>query len=167
MGHIPVSESKELEILTFEESRKVKADSLNYDRDKWIYYPDFYSEYRYILGSVGNNPIIVIGINPSTAEPTRLDNTIKSVKQLSSYNGYSLSLLNKELKDANIELPQEISNTTADITFDIWFNNIFTDVRVQGEIKDSLNKLRKFRKSILEVVKNLDDEISKYGVKNL
>lgn len=88
MGHIPVSETNNVEILTFEESRKIEVDSLNYDRDNWIYYPDFYYEYRYILGSVGNNPIIVIGINPSTAEPTKLDNTIKSVKRLSAYNGY-------------------------------------------------------------------------------
>ena len=57
MGHIPVSEINDVEILAFEESRNIKVDSLNYDRDKQIYYPDFYSEYRYIQGLVGNNPI--------------------------------------------------------------------------------------------------------------
>ena len=88
MVHIPISESKDIDILSFEESRKTRENSLSYNQDKWIYYPNFYSEYRYILGTVGNKPIIVIGINPSTAEPDNIDNTIKSVERLALKNGY-------------------------------------------------------------------------------
>ena len=88
MVHIPISESKDIDILSFEESRKTRENSLSYNQDKWIYYPNFYSEYRYILGTVGNKPIIVIGINPSTAEPDNIDNTIKSIERLTLKNGY-------------------------------------------------------------------------------
>ena len=59
-----------------------------YDREKWIYVPDFYTDYRYILGTRGVRPLICIGINPSTAEPDRLDNTLKSVDRISSGNGF-------------------------------------------------------------------------------
>ncbi|WP_282746545.1 DUF1643 domain-containing protein [Peptostreptococcus stomatis] len=69
-------------------TKDMKNNSLNYDGSKWIYYPEFYTQYRYVLGTKGNKPIIVIGINPSTAGPNDLDNTMKSVDRLASYNGY-------------------------------------------------------------------------------
>ena len=47
--------------------------------------PDFYSEYRYILGTAGKKPLITIGINPSTAEPDNLDNTLKSVERIALF----------------------------------------------------------------------------------
>ena len=50
--------------------------------------PDFYTEYRYILGTRGENPLICIGINPSTARPGDLDNTLKSVQRIAAFNGY-------------------------------------------------------------------------------
>lgn len=59
-----------------------------YDREKWIYVPDYYTDYRYILGTRGKNALICIGINPSTAEPDNLDNTLKSVERIALGNGY-------------------------------------------------------------------------------
>ena len=88
MGHIPIGESREIHILTFEEARKKSGKSISYDTNKWIYYPDFYSEYRYILGTAGEKPLITIGINPSTAEPSHLDNTIKTVERIALRNGF-------------------------------------------------------------------------------
>ncbi len=86
--HIPSSESNKVDILTFDEARKKRAESAVYDRQRWIYVPDFYSEYRYILGTVGKRPLVTIGINPSTAEPDNLDNTLKSVSRIASGNGF-------------------------------------------------------------------------------
>lgn len=86
--HIPKSESNELDILTFEEALKEHPESSDYDRDKWLYVPNFYSEYRYILGTKGEKPLITIGINPSTAEPDNLDNTLKSVERIAHGNGF-------------------------------------------------------------------------------
>ena len=37
---------------------------------------------------VGNNPLITIGINPSTAEPEKMDNTMKSVERIAMGNGF-------------------------------------------------------------------------------
>ena len=86
--HIPTCQTNQLEILTFRDARQTRDESAVYDRSKWIYVPDFYSEYRYILGTVGTRPLITIGINPSTAEPDHLDNTLKSVERVALHNGY-------------------------------------------------------------------------------
>ena len=59
-----------------------------YDIDELLYAPNFYSEYRYILGTRGKNPLICIGINPSTAQPGDLDNTLKSVQRIALGNGF-------------------------------------------------------------------------------
>lgn len=85
--HIPVADTKSLPILTFAEAMKPSGDTL-FDRNKWLYIPDFYSDYRYVLGTRGTKPLICIGINPSTAAPDNLDNTLKSVERIAHGNGF-------------------------------------------------------------------------------
>ena len=87
--HIPKGTTAEVELVTFAQALAA-ADQPNdrYDVEKWLYAPNFYSEYRYILGTRGNNPLICIGINPSTAEPGNLDNTLKSVERIAHGNGF-------------------------------------------------------------------------------
>ncbi len=86
--HIPSGASQTVEILDFETALALSGQGDSYDRDRWLYVPDFYTEYRYILGTRGENPLICIGINPSTAEPDNLDNTLKSVERIAAFNGY-------------------------------------------------------------------------------
>ncbi len=87
--HIPKGTTAQLELVTFRQALAA-ADTPNetYDVKKWLYAPNFYSEYRYILGTRGKNPLICIGINPSTAEPDNLDNTLKSVERIALGNGF-------------------------------------------------------------------------------
>ena len=71
--HIPSGTTAELELVTFQDAlAAANRPCDDYDIEKWIYAPNFYSEYRYILGTRGKNPLICIGINPSTAEPDHL-----------------------------------------------------------------------------------------------
>ncbi len=86
--HIPQCTTNELAVLRFSDALQTLDSNATYDREKWIYVPDFYSEYRYILGTRGNKPLICIGINPSTAEPGNLDNTLKSVERIALGNGF-------------------------------------------------------------------------------
>ena len=87
--HIPGCATTELDLLTFQDALKAaNTPSAEYDIEKWLYAPNFYSEYRYILGTRGKNPLICIGINPSTAEPDNLDNTLKSVERIALGNGF-------------------------------------------------------------------------------
>lgn len=86
--HIPTCESCELDILSFEEALANSGCRGDYDTEKWLYVPDYYADYRYILGTRGKNPLICIGINPSTAVPDDLDNTLKSVSRIAAANNY-------------------------------------------------------------------------------
>ena len=87
--HIPKSTTAELELVTFQQALEAaNTPNANYDIKKWLYAPNFYSEYRYILGTRGKNPLICIGINPSTAAPDDLDNTLKSVQRIALGNGF-------------------------------------------------------------------------------
>ncbi len=89
MGHVPSGDTAVLELVRFEDAlAAAERPSPDYDITKWIYAPNFYSEYRYILGTRGEKPLICVGINPSTAAPDDLDNTLKSVERVAHFNGY-------------------------------------------------------------------------------
>ncbi len=92
--HIPNGPTAALELVTFQDALAV-ADTPNpsYDIKKWLYAPNFYSEYRYILGTRGRRPLICVGVNPSTAEPDNLDNTLKSVERIALGNGFDSFLM--------------------------------------------------------------------------
>ncbi len=87
--HIPKGNTAQLQLVTFRQALAVaNTPSPDYDIDTWLYAPNFYSEYRYILGTRGKKPLICIGINPSTAKPGDLDNTLKSVQRIAWGNGF-------------------------------------------------------------------------------
>ncbi len=87
--HIPTVTTDRLEILPFGQAlTAANTPSREYDVAQWLYVPNFYGEYRYILGTRGKNPLICIGINPSTAKPGELDNTLKSVERIAHGNGF-------------------------------------------------------------------------------
>ena len=86
--HIPSGASQTVDVLDFETALSLSGQGDSYDRESWLYVPDFYTEYRYILGTRGLNPLICIGINPSTAEPDNLDPTLKSVQRIADGNGF-------------------------------------------------------------------------------
>ena len=94
MAHVPTVATTELALLTFRQALEAaNTPSQEYDIQKWLYAPNFYSEYRYLLGTRGKNPLICIGINPSTAKPDALDNTLKSVQRIALGNGYDSFLM--------------------------------------------------------------------------
>lgn len=87
--HIPACPTCETEILSFSEALVLsQSPAADYDSTNWLYVPADYREYRYILGTKGKNPLICVGVNPSTAAPGDLDNTLKSVERVALFNGY-------------------------------------------------------------------------------
>ena len=87
--HIPSVTTHQMELVTFAQALEAaNRPNEDYDVSRWIYAPNFYSEYRYILGTRGKKPLICIGINPSTAQPGDLDNTLKSVERIALGNGF-------------------------------------------------------------------------------
>ncbi|MCI6988676.1 MAG: DUF1643 domain-containing protein [Campylobacter sp.] len=72
--------------------RSFDDDLLKYKKSEiakeWLWVPCEDESYRYILGTKGLNPLIVIGINPSLAKANKLDNTMKRVKKIVYNNDF-------------------------------------------------------------------------------
>ncbi|NLE20245.1 MAG: DUF1643 domain-containing protein [Clostridiales bacterium] len=90
--HVPGTSMHQAELKTFEEALS-EAPREEYDRGKWLYVPPYYTEYRYVLGTLGERPLLCVGLNPSTAAPGALDNTLKSVQRVATHNGYDSFLM--------------------------------------------------------------------------
>lgn len=73
--------------------------------------------------------------------------------------GIYLKCLNEELVDFGMKLPKEVSDTMSDNVMDIYFDNLFTDVRVAGEIREKLDEVKSFRTSIENLIIKLDAEL--------
>lgn len=87
--HIPSGDTAVLDVARFDSAlAQALSPSPDYDAARWLYVPNHYGEYRYILGTRGEKPLICVGVNPSTAAPDDLDNTLKSVERVALHNGY-------------------------------------------------------------------------------
>lgn len=92
--HIPGCLTTETELLDFDQAlAEALEPSPDYDVSKWLYVPHTYQEYRYLLGTRGERPLVCIGVNPSTAVPGGLDNTLKSVERVALHNGFDSFLM--------------------------------------------------------------------------
>lgn len=91
--HVPSAPTKEINVVSFYEALGESERATSFDNEKWLFVPPYYTEYRYILGTRGKNPLICVGINPSTAAPDALDNTLKSVERIALANGYDSFLM--------------------------------------------------------------------------
>ena len=92
--HIPQGPTAALALEPFDEALAAALrPSADYDIERWLYVPNHYSEYRYILGTRGQMPLICMGINPSTAAPDALDPTLQSAQRIALANGYDSFLM--------------------------------------------------------------------------
>ena len=67
-----------------------------------------------------------------------------------------LEVAKKELGDVRINLDEEISDTTYDFFVDIIFDNIFTDLRVNREIKEIRENLFDLKERVEEILRKLN-----------
>lgn len=54
----------------------------------WIYENNADNSARFVLGTLGDNPLVCFGINPSTAAPNDLDRTVATVERVAKLNGH-------------------------------------------------------------------------------
>lgn len=65
MPHIPKGTTDTVALELFAPALEAALrPSPDYDVNRWLYVPNTYSEYRYILGTRGMRPLICVGINP-------------------------------------------------------------------------------------------------------
>lgn len=67
--------------------------------------------------------------------------------------------LNDSLEDTNITVLDSISDTDSDRFWDVWFDNIYMDIKSQTKIEESLKQLQEFRTAILALISRLDENI--------
>lgn len=56
--------------------------------EQWIYERSADGAARFVLGTVGANPLVCFGINPSTAAPNAPDPTVRRVMRFAADNGF-------------------------------------------------------------------------------
>lgn len=102
---------------------------------KWIYKTDNDNLYRYSLGNCKKNPLICIGVNPSTASPEKLDPTIQSVSRIAQNNGYDgwimLNLYPQRSTDPNgldLNCNNDIHSTNIQMISNILENYDISDI---------------------------------------
>ncbi len=143
---------------------------------KWIYVNSIDNSSRYVLGTVGNKPLVCFGINPSTAEPDNLDRTLESVDRLAKSNGFDSwimlnvypqrstdpNLLHRSLdKELHIRNLNEIESILKEYKPVIWAS--------WGTLIEKRKYLYSCLKDIVELTKKYDcnwisiGKISKYG----
>ena len=59
----------------------------------WIFEPNDDDTARFVLGTMGVNPLICFGVNPSTAKPNDLDHTLRRVRGYATRNGHDSWLM--------------------------------------------------------------------------
>lgn len=91
------------------------------DDDKgWVYEPSADGSARFVLGTVGDNPLVCFGINPSIAVPNSLDPTVRRVRGLASTLEFdSWTMLNVYPQIAT--LPKDIGVAILGIGTRVWF----------------------------------------------
>lgn len=59
-----------------------------FEHSNWLYEKNEDNSARYVLGEHGDNPLVCIGVNPSTAEPNILDPTLRQVRNRAVRMGF-------------------------------------------------------------------------------
>ena len=92
-----------------------------FGQDNWLYERTDDNKARFVLGEKGDNPLICVGVNPSTATPEKLDPTLRLVKGWANRLGYDgwimLNLYPQRATNPN-DLHVEYYNA------DIYFENL-------------------------------------------
>ena len=70
-----------------------------------------------------------------------------------------LQHLKHTLEDANIQVDSAIDHSTSRQFFDTFFDNIITDLKVQGEIKDMLAELKELRQALTTYQQQIDSGV--------
>ncbi len=92
--HVPAGGTAGLRGIGFDEALKqALLPCGDYDVTRWLFVPNTYCDWRYILGTRGRHPLICVGINPSTARPDALDPTLQSVQRIALNNGFDSFLM--------------------------------------------------------------------------
>lgn len=112
--------------------------------------------------SWGTYDIIAGGMISSSIKHSRIDDAKNYMERLS----YAVERLNKELGDVGISVLSDSLNISGfSYTLDVFFDNIFSDFSVQGEINDSLYKVEDFKNKMVKLIDRLEEKENIINIK--
>lgn len=95
--------------------------------ERWIFHKDEKHTQRYTLGIDGEKMLICCGINPNTASPNKLNNTVKSVEKFArnnDYDGYLVvnvySQISRYPHDIHLEMDEDYHKGNIKVLRDIF-----------------------------------------------
>lgn len=91
----------------------------------------------------------------SMVKRKKMKNISEDLQQLQP----KLQHLKHALEDANIQVDSAIDHSTSRQFFDTFFDNIITDLKVQGEIKDILAELKELRQALTTYQQQIDSGV--------
>lgn len=91
----------------------------------------------------------------SMVKRKKMKNISEDLQQLQP----KLQHLKHALEDANIQVDSAIDHSTSHQFFDTFFDNIITDLKVQGEIKDMLAELKELRQALTTYQQQIDSGV--------
>lgn len=84
---------------------------------------------------------------------------IKNINEQLEMLQNNLNIAVKELKDINLDVDLRISDNQEDALLDVWFDNIFTDVRVHGELKELRRNLEQLEDQLIRILNEVNRAI--------
>ncbi|MBQ6922132.1 MAG: DUF1643 domain-containing protein [Clostridia bacterium] len=141
---------------------------------RWIYERDDKNLNRYALGQVfdeSGRTLICFGINPSTASPEQLDNTINKVVKIARFNGYDNWIMlniypqratnpddlhlqaDEQIVKQNIEAISQILDTYSDCDTLFAYGNLITKRSYLRPCLEQISKLLKLKNKTIKVIK--------------
>ena len=91
----------------------------------------------------------------SMVKRKKMKNISEDLQQLQP----KLQHLKHALEYANIQVDSAIDHSTSRQFFDTFFDNIITDLKVQGEIKDMLAELKELRQALTTYQQQIDSGV--------
>lgn len=135
--------------------------------NKLYYYSGVSKSYRYMLGQAGKNPLIVVGINPSTATPEKLDATVRNVNRICLYQDAktkcarydSFIMLNiypqRDKNPDNIHKSEEVFLRNQNIEAFKWVVKKFPKAQICAAWGNSIDKRDYLFRCLKEIVDNV------------
>ncbi|MDR2828546.1 MAG: DUF1643 domain-containing protein [Acholeplasmatales bacterium] len=136
----------------------------------WLYYTDNQNKNRYVLGQVFKNTsniLVCFGLNPSTATPLVLDNTINKIINVANQNAYDgwIMLNMYAVRNTNPNMLDKIINTNVHNTNMKVISNILEhfDIREVWYAYGDIIEVRDYISSY--ILKDINNYLDQKGIK--
>ena len=141
--------------------------------DKYLYNKEFYyykdKNCRYLIRTVGEKPLICIGLNPSSATPSKTDNTFRRLQDIAKFNDFDSIIIVNLYPFLNTETYKKSSivNKQEKINFQV-ISDIIQKLSISMKLKvlfcwgDNIKNYENYnynRRKVCQILENFSKDI--------